>query len=131
MPSWSPSSSKPTCSATYGCLSTFVMVAPAVVVGTTVVGASMFDLWNDSDSVSCHGMPEASIQGQSLLQPAHGRAELSSLIHVFCSPELGFRWSIAIPALVCGGPGIRQPETDPVSILVGLNVFERIAANGD
>jgi hypothetical protein len=97
------------------------LVAASVMMAAALVAAALMGLRNSSVDVTgacrSQGMPEASIQSQSLLQPIHGRAELTSLIHVLQSPELGFRCSIAMTAQVCGCPDIRRPGTHAASIL--------------
>jgi hypothetical protein len=64
-----------------------VVMAGGVVVAGGVVAGGVVNLWNDSGGVSeeairSHGMPDACTQGQSLLQPIDGGAELTSLTHV-------------------------------------------------
>lgn len=92
-----------------------VMPTACVVAAAGVV--AVMDLRNDSGDASaeafrCDGVPKTPIQGQSLLQTVDGGAELASLIHVPCSPEVRGRCAIAIPAMACGIPGALRVSMD-------------------
>jgi hypothetical protein len=78
------------------------MMAAAMVAAAGVMATDMMRHRSGRDAVRG---PEAGIQGQSLLETIHGRAELPSLIHFLSSPESG--------GFVAGSPG--RPRSNSVS----------------